>query len=221
MAIIKTIEWGDGSGDNIYLDSNASEGNQTVMVSSDVNTGAARTKIITFSTGDVDETLTVNQAAGRQQYTLTLYPSSYDTEHYSWYSSSNISRGYTSVTSTTQAQITCSGNYGEAYIYYIFDTSSIPDGATIDSVTCSAKLAINGNSTTTPQKKVQMFTGLTAKGSSTNVSSTATTYSLDCGEWTLAEIRDIRIRPYMKEGSTTSRYSISFYGATLTIKYTA
>ena len=222
MAIIKTIEWDDGSGDKIYLDSNASEGNQTVAVSSDANTGAARTKIITFSTGDIDETLTVNQDAGRRQYTITLYPSSYDTEHYSWYSTSNISRGYTSASSTTYSQINGNAYGGEGYIYYKFDTSQIPNGATIDSVSCSVKLGINGNSTTTPIKRVQMYTGTTAKGTATTAKTATTTYDLDCGDWTLEEIRDIRVRPYMKEGANTSaHYTISFYGATLTITYTA
>lgn len=64
MAIIKTIEWGDGSGDKIYLDSNASEGNQTVTVSSDANTGAARTKAVTFTAGNATQTLTVVQESG-------------------------------------------------------------------------------------------------------------------------------------------------------------
>lgn len=157
-----------------------------------------------------------------KQYTITLYPSSYDTENYSWYSTSSLSNGYASASSTSYAQITCNTKGAEAYIYYKFDTSQIPDGATIDSVTCSAKLLINGNSTTTPQKKVQMFTGTTEKGTASNVSSSANTYSLDVGSWTLSELRDIRVRPYMKEASnTTSRYYIRFYGATLTITYTA
>lgn len=68
MAIIKTIEWGDGSGDNIYLTSNASEGNQTIFISSDANTGYSdRTKTITFTTTSgsptVSATLTVTQSS--------------------------------------------------------------------------------------------------------------------------------------------------------------
>ena len=159
-------------------------------------------------------------SSGPRQYTITLHPSSYDTEHYSWYSTSNLSRGYTSATSTTFADITCNTKGSEAYIYYKFDTSQIPDGATIDSVSCSVKVAINGNSTTTPIKRVQMATGTTLKGTATTVKTAVDTYTLDDATWTLAEVRDIRVRPYMKEGSsTTSRYKISFYGATLTITY--
>lgn len=65
MAVTTEISWGDGTSDKIYLTRNASEGNQTVMVSSDANTGAARSKVVTFSASGVTPvTLTVNQAAG-------------------------------------------------------------------------------------------------------------------------------------------------------------
>lgn len=223
MAVTTEIPWGDGSGDKIYLIRNASEGDQVVSVSSDANTGSARSKVVTFASGvgNIQRQLTINQAAGRQEHTITLHPTSYDTENHSWYSISNVSNGYAFATSSTVATITCDGQGASAYIYYKFDTSQIPDGATIVSVECEVKLSINGNSTTTPTKRVQMFTGTTAKGTPTTATTAINTFDLDCGEWTLAELRDIRVRPYMKEGSTTSRYRIAFYGATLTIKYIA
>lgn len=44
------IGWNDGTGDNIYLSYSASEGNQTVTITSDAHTGyVERTKDITFS----------------------------------------------------------------------------------------------------------------------------------------------------------------------------
>lgn len=44
------IDWGDGSGDKITLTYSASEGDQTILVSSDPNTGEnIRTKDITFT----------------------------------------------------------------------------------------------------------------------------------------------------------------------------
>lgn len=44
------VEWGDGSGEKIYLTYSASEGNQTVTITSDAHTGyVERTKDITFS----------------------------------------------------------------------------------------------------------------------------------------------------------------------------
>ena len=214
------IEWADGSGDKIYITSPDFSGNQQIAVSSDPNTGAARSKVVTFSAGNVSKTLTVEQAAGGpQEHTITLHPVSYDTENYSWRTSSNISRGYTNSSSTTYARFGIPKPYGEAYVYYKFDTSSIPDGAEIVSVACTAKATASGNSTTTPVKQIQMATGTTLKGTATTISTSTTERTLDVGQWTLAELRDIRIRPYAKTGNTTSNYNLDFYGATLTIKY--
>ena len=63
-----TVGWGDGSGQNIYLTYSASEGNQTIAVSSDALSGyVERTKDITFTvTGGgttITRTLTVVQTA--------------------------------------------------------------------------------------------------------------------------------------------------------------
>ena len=61
------ISWGDGSGDNIYLTYTASEGNQTVVVTSDAHGGYLdRTKDIVFSVTaggtTISKTLTVVQS---------------------------------------------------------------------------------------------------------------------------------------------------------------
>ena len=215
-----TIPWGDGSGDNLYLTYPSASGDQSVSVTSDANTGAARSKVVTFSASGVPSvTLTINQDAGQQEYTLTLHPTSYDEEDYSWRTSSNISRGYTDSSSTTYARFGIPKPYGEAYVYFKFDTSSIPDGAEIVSVSCTAKAKADGNSTTTPVKQIQMATGTTLKGTPTTITGTANERTLDVGEWTLAELRDARVRPYAKTGNTSSNYNLDFYGATLTIKY--
>ena len=60
-----TIPWSDGSGDNIYLTYSSASGDQTVTVSSDANSGSARTKVVTFSASGVPSVnLTINQDAG-------------------------------------------------------------------------------------------------------------------------------------------------------------
>lgn len=226
MAVTTEIPWGDGSGDKIYLTRNASEGDQNVQVSSDANTGAARSKVVTFTSGvgNIQRQLTINQAAGRQEHTITLHPTSYDTENYSWRTSANISNGYGNSGSTSYARFGIPKPYGEAYVYYKFDTSAIPDGAEIVSVSCRVKATATGNSTTTPVKQIQMATGTTLKGTATGIGATASSAEreiADVGTWTLSELRDIRVRPYAKTGNTSSNYNLDFYGATLTIKYIA
>lgn len=64
MAITTEISWGDGSGDKIYVTREASEGNQIVSVSSDANTGAARSKVVSFTSGvgSIVQQLTITQA---------------------------------------------------------------------------------------------------------------------------------------------------------------
>ena len=70
-----TIAWGDGSGDNIYLDYTAASGSQTVTVSSDANgTWEERRKTITFATtgaNPVTATLTVIQASNGDLLVVT------------------------------------------------------------------------------------------------------------------------------------------------------
>ena len=73
--MVTEIPWGDGSGDKIYLSRNASEGDQVVQVSSDANSGAARTKVVTFTSGvgNIQRQLTINQAAGGIPYQQVAY----------------------------------------------------------------------------------------------------------------------------------------------------
>lgn len=54
------IGWDDGTGEKIYLSYAASEGNQTVTITSDAHTGYIdRTKDITFSVSAGDKTINV------------------------------------------------------------------------------------------------------------------------------------------------------------------
>ena len=158
---------------------------------------------------------------GKTQYTITLAPSSYDTVNYEWYSAFDINKGYAWATSSTFAGIQNAGMGAYAYIIYKFDTSAIPDGADIVSVNCLVKVSMNGNSTTTPIKRLQMVSGTTLKGTYSTGTTSVNTHDIDCGDdWTLAEVRDIGVKAMTRSGSSTSaHYKIDFYGATLTIVY--
>lgn len=58
--MITQIGWDDGTGEKIYLSYAASEGNQTVTVTSDAHTGYIdRTKDITFSVSAGNKTINV------------------------------------------------------------------------------------------------------------------------------------------------------------------
>ncbi len=65
--MVTQVPWGDGSGEKIYLTYSASEGNQTVSVTSDAHAGyIERSKDITFTVvagqTTISRTLTVVQS---------------------------------------------------------------------------------------------------------------------------------------------------------------
>lgn len=65
--MVTQVPWNDGTGEKIYLTYGASEGNQTIAVTSDAHTGyVERTKDITFTVSaggtTITRTLTVKQS---------------------------------------------------------------------------------------------------------------------------------------------------------------
>lgn len=220
------IPWGDGSGDNLYLTYPSASGSQTVSVASDANgTGVARTKVVTVSASGVTPvTLTVTQAAGTpQEVTVSVHPTSYDTADYSYYSISNPGNAYADSDNTTYCSVRAkNGNYAETWVFFQFDLSAIPAGATILEVACKVKASYTANSTIMPTHEVQMFSGTNPKGSPTTLGTSASEKTLDVGNWTRAELEDARVRIYLQRSTTqpSTAYYGRFYGATLTIKYT-
>ena len=68
MGNVKKKDWDNGTTEKLYVTYDKMFGNQTILVSSDANTGNERTKSFDFNDGVVTKTLTVNQqsAAGLQ-----------------------------------------------------------------------------------------------------------------------------------------------------------
>ena len=127
----------------------------------------------------------------------------------------NQSNGLTGTDSNTYAQLTLKSG---SYIEYSFNTSSIPNNATINSVSCQAKGCVTRTSNAAT---VQLYSGSTAKGSTTNLStnSTVTIVNLNCGTWTRSELNDCRIR-IVSTYTSNNTYYANFYGADLIVNYT-
>lgn len=69
------------------------------------------------------------------------------------------------------------GSNAVTYIYYNFDCSGIPEGATITSVECRARAARSSTqSRYIASAYLQLCTGTTTKGSRTSVATTTATY---------------------------------------------
>lgn len=157
---------------------------------------------------------------------LAVNPSSYDTTDYSYRSLSNPENGYAAPSSSSYASFGyVNGTDAETWIYWQFDISSIPNGATINSVTCQAHWYISGGSNIVSSREVRLFSGTTAKGTGdTNTGGTSgNVRTITAGTWTLSELRNARLRTYVKRVSSGSGASSNmtgrFYGATLTVSY--
>ena len=114
--------------------------------------------------------------------TLNIHPTNVANDH-SYASISNTSNGYANSSNTTYATINLTtGSGATTYIYFTFDFSDIPVGATIDSVSCSAKAYINTtNSSRITTRQIQLYTGTTAKGSASTVSNSTTAFNMTAG----------------------------------------
>lgn len=154
--------------------------------------------------------------------TSTSHPVSYDSG-YSAYSVSGLDNALTDSDSTTYATINLTRNQNaETIIFYNFSLD-IPSGATINSVTCSAKCYISTtNSGRVSSRQIRLYSGSTAMGDASTVSNSTTEFDMSCGTWTAAQLANAKIRLYAKRGSsnTTTNYYFRFYGATLTVTYT-
>lgn len=149
--------------------------------------------------------------------------SSYDSEDYSYYNLTNPANAYTSATSS-YAQIDLTrGASAETYIYFKWDTSSIPQNAVIDSVSCAVRIMINNTTAANVSaRQVQMCSGTTLKGSAANATTTAADRKPTAGTWTREELNDARLRLFARRGAsnTTSNYYFRLYYGKLTVNYT-
>lgn len=158
--------------------------------------------------------------------TVTYSPVAFDSVNSSYASTSTyypIENGYDDSSSTNYAQFNLNtGSGATTYVYYNFNINDIPVGATINSVTCTAKVYISTtNSSRITTRQVRLYSGTTAKGSAYTFSNSTNAFTITAGSWSYAELQNAKIRAYVVRGSsnTTSNYYIRFYGATLTVNY--
>lgn len=132
------------------------------------------------------------------------------------------SRGYNDTSNSSYARWTLSTST-TGYIYYKFDTSEIPAGATITSVTAKARCYVN-NTTRVTNTVCQLYSGTTAKGSNATFASTSNTniVTLSPGNsWSRSDLNDLRIRIGATGGTSTSSKYVYFAGAEVVISYSA
>lgn len=154
--------------------------------------------------------------------TASVHPTGISAD-YEYASISNQTNGYNDSSNTTYATIyLTTGSRATTYIYFTFDFSEIPAGATINSVSCTAKAYINTtNSSRITTRQMQLCSGTAEKGSAYTISTSTSAVTLSAGSWTRAELQDARIKLYVVRGTsnTSSNYYLRFYGATFTVNY--
>lgn len=150
----------------------------------------------------------------------TVIPSNYtDLTGMSIDSNYGITRAYTDSSSTTYARFNISKNTTGS-VYLLFDTSDIPSNANITEVTAQFKARVSSTTRVT-NTGAQLYSGTTAKGSSTAfASTTASVRNMTVGSWTRSELDDLRIYVTGRGSSSSSSKRIDFYGADVTITYT-
>ena len=129
----------------------------------------------------------------------------------------NASKAYTDENSTTYANPRLQSAGTANSWYFKFNTSQIPQGATIKSVSCKVKANLTGTSNVSP-RTIAMFNGETQKGSAKTLTASAKVFTFSGVEWTREELSDVRVvvKATVTSGSQPWLY---FYGATLTVEY--
>lgn len=149
--------------------------------------------------------------------------SSYDTTDHSYYSISNVGNAYGNTTSSyCQVNLT-RGAGADTYIYFKFDTSSIPQNAEIDSISCVTRVNFSDNtSTNVTVKGAKVCSGTTEKTGTISITRTVTNRTFTMGTWTREELNDVRIKYYATRGTSNVDINIYFriYVGTLTVNYT-
>ena len=161
--------------------------------------------------------------------TFTGIPVSYDSTNSTYkgvYNSNNPENGLSDQNSSTRACVYANtGSNAVSKLVYNFDCSSIPQNATITSVSCIAAGSTYSGSTYFTTRVFQLYNGNTAKGTATTITgngSTKATHNINGGSWTRSELDNIKIVEYVQRGTsqTSTQASFSFWGATLTVEYT-
>ena len=159
--------------------------------------------------------------------THSCVPSAVNPGH-SYYSISGQTSAYTNESSTSYCQINWTrGKNAETYIYFYFDCSAIPENATIQSVSCRAKVyASTSSSSYTSSRVVRLRCNIgtgrgTIKSNAVTYTTSTTTATLTGTGFTREDLKDtyIEINAVRGTSSTNSSYYSRFYGATLTVTY--
>lgn len=164
---------------------------------------------------------------------ISAVPASFDSTNTS-VTGSNTNNGCAAETTTTTATFTATSTAGSTTsIYYSFAPITLPENATITSITCRYRASWPGGSGTNnagtqyfSSRKSYLCYGTTKKGNGMTISNTTSSQSTidnltDTGTWSKNELSNIKL---LLEGihqtGNTQQVTVTFWGATLNVTYT-
>lgn len=164
---------------------------------------------------------------------ISAVPASFDSTNTS-VTGSNTNNGCAAETTTTTATFTATSTAGSTTsIYYSFAPITLPENATITSITCRYRASWPGGSGTNnagtqyfSSRKSYLCYGTTKKGNGMTISNTTNSQSTidnltDTGTWSKNELSNIKL---LLEGihqtGNTQQVTVTFWGATLNVTYT-
>lgn len=154
----------------------------------------------------------------------TFIPSSYNSSLQSGAISASTTGTYSvnnglnsSANTSSYAMFSGTTQNTDGFAYYDFNVTGIPENATINSVSCTARGRASGNNRGT--FGFQLCNGTSGKGSEvTSTTSTTTALTLNTGTWTVNELSNVKLRIRLRRTGNNS-FGFRFYGATLGISY--
>lgn len=150
---------------------------------------------------------------------LTVYPAEFLESESKYKSASNTSAPIGKGTDNLDyAEFIIAARRAKAYAYYKFNLSAIPAEATIDSVSCAVKGAVNGGLYST-DKYVSICYG-TAEKQRKDLTTDTETHTLNGGTWTRSELEDCRVKIGGTSSNSNGTPGLHLYGAELTVVYT-
>lgn len=193
-------------------------GTQTVLEGTDLAISYVGSSKPTVTDNNVDVTSQVTESTGG---TTVYVPSGNTTSNFTV---TNISNAYNpSSNSSNYASLEING--GTTGTCYLDIPVNLPSGATIQSVSCSVALQFSRNNSSSGfTSSIQMYSGTTAKGSSTTWVSSATdvsrtVYNLTVGNWTVSELANARFYLTATNNASSTHRFIYIYGVSLTVTY--
>ena len=193
-------------------------GTQTVLEGTDLAISYVGSSKPTVTDNNVDVTSQVTESTGG---TTVYVPSGNTTSNFTV---TNIENAYNGSDHT--------GNYASLEINgrttgtcYLSIPVNIPSNATVQSVSCSVALQFSRNGSSSGfTSSVQMYSGTTAKGSSTTWVSSATdvsrtVYNLSVGSWTVSELANARFYLTATNNASSTHRFIYIYGVSFTVTY--